>query len=95
MLFSYLLKEIGVLPQRLFHSLFVNSASQKTGGRQLHTEVNAWPDIKQTSSVSRHHVLACALQTNTTLQLSSVVGQSKELSNLTLSDACLTSLVDV
>jgi len=58
-------------------------------------EVNTWPETKQTTSVSSHHELACALQTNTMLQLSSVVGQSKELSNLTLSDACLTSLVDV
>lgn len=75
--------------------VFASSGSQKMGSRQLHIEVNTWPEAKQTSSVSSHHVLACALQTNTTLHLSSVVGQSKELSNLTLSDPCLTSLVDV
>jgi len=76
-------------------TLFVNSASQKTGGGQLHIEVNSWPETKQTSSVCSHHVLACALQTNVTLQLSSGVGQSTELSNPTLSDACLTFLVDI
>lgn len=75
--------------------LFASSASLKTGSRQLLIEVNTWPETKQTSSVSSHHVLACALQTNTTLHLSSLVGQSKELSTLTLSDPCLTSLVDV
>lgn len=73
----------------------MSSVSQKTGGRQLHIEVNTWPETKQTSGVSSHHVFACALQTNTVLQLSSVMGQSKELSNLKFFDACLTFLVDV